>query len=226
LWGYFFNCHSFQWYNRLQYYFCFTLQAPDFQMVNVSLSDSAQKYLKELLDKQECEGIGIRMFVANPGTSQAETCIAYCRPGEEKGDDEKVELAGFNAYFEARSLPFLEEASVDYSPDRMGGQLTIRAPNSKMPKVSDNSPIEDRINYVLFNEINPGLASHGGQVSLVEVTEEQFAVLEFGGGCQGCSAVDVTLKDGVEKTLMAKIPGLQGVRDVTDHTDRSQAYYS
>lgn len=195
-------------------------------MVSVSFSESAQTYLKELLDKQDCEGIGIRMFVANPGTPQAETCIAYCRPGEEKEDDETTPLNGFTAYFEARSLPFLEEASVDYSPDKMGGQLTIRAPNSKMPKVGDDSPIEDRINYVLYNDINPGLASHGGQVSLVEVTEDGYAILEFGGGCQGCSAVDVTLKEGVEKTLITKIPGLQGVKDVTDHSDRSNAYYS
>lgn len=194
-------------------------------MVNVQISESAQAYLKELLDKQGEGGIGIRMFVSNPGTPKAETCIAYCRPGEEKPDDVVMELKGFNAYFEARSVPFLEEATVDYSADRMGGQLTIRAPNSKMVKVTDDSPIEDRINYVLYNEINPGLAAHGGQVSLVEVTDDKHAVLEFGGGCQGCSAVDMTLKHGVEKTLLEQIPGLAGIRDVTDHTNRENAYY-
>ena len=82
----------------------------------------------------------------------------------------------------------------------MGGQLTIKAPNAKMPRVDENSPLEDRINYVLYNEVNPALAAHGGEVSLVEVTEDDFAVLRFGGGCQGCSAVDITLKDGVERT--------------------------
>ncbi len=193
-------------------------------MVNATITDSAQEYLAELLAKQDCEGIAIRMFVANPGTPQAETCIAYCRPGEEQEGDVKVELEKISAYFEERSLPFLEDAKVDYSPDRMGGQLTIRAPNSKMPQVNDDSPIEDRINYVLYNDINPGLASHGGNVSLREYTEDKFAVLEFGGGCQGCSAVDMTLKEGVEKTLMEKIPGLAGVRDVTDHSDTSHAY--
>ncbi|MGH1371590.1 MAG: Fe-S biogenesis protein NfuA [Cellvibrionaceae bacterium] len=193
-------------------------------MVNATITDSAQEYLAELLSKQDCDGIAIRMFVANPGTPQAETCIAYCRPGEEQEGDVKVELDKISAYFEERSLPFLEDAKVDYSPDRMGGQLTIRAPNSKMPQVNDDSPIEDRINYVLFNDINPGLASHGGNVSLREYTEDKYAVLEFGGGCQGCSAVDMTLKEGVEKTLMEKIPGLAGVRDVTDHSDTSHAY--
>src|SRR5690606_11416795 len=130
-----------------------------------------------------------------------------------------VPLSGFNAWFEGKSIPYLEDAKVDYSPDRMGGQLTIRAPNSKMPKISDDSSIEDKINYVLFNEVNPGLASHGGNVSLMDVTEDAYAVLKFGGGCQGCSAVDLTLKEGVEKTLLSKIPELKGVRDATDHTD-------
>jgi Fe/S biogenesis protein NfuA len=99
-------------------------------------------------------------------------------------------------------VPFLEDALVDYAKDRMGGQLTIKAPNAKMPRVSDDSPLEDRINYVLYNEVNPSLAAHGGEVSLVKLTDDNYAVLQFGGGCQGCSAVDITLKDGVEKTLL------------------------
>lgn len=191
----------------------------------VTISESAQEYLLGLLEAQETEGIAIRMFVDNPGTPQAETCIAYCRPGEQQADDMMLELQGFNAYFDHRSLPFLEDASVDYSPDRMGGQLTICAPSAKMPQVNDDSPLEDKVNYILYNEINPGLAAHGGQVSLVTLTEDNYAVLKFGGGCQGCSAVDLTLKEGVEKTLIDKLPEIQGVRDMTDHSDRTNAYY-
>jgi Fe/S biogenesis protein NfuA len=117
----------------------------------------------------------------------------------------------------------LDDAKVDFSEDKFGGQLTIRAPNSRLPNISDDSPVEDKVNYLLYNEINPGLASHGGVVSLAEI-HEGYAVLEFGGGCQGCSAVDLTLKEGVEKTLMEKIPELLGVKDVTDHSDTSNAY--
>lgn len=193
--------------------------------LNVTITESAQEYLRDLLAKQECEGIAVRMFVSSPGTPNAETCIAYCRPGEEQEGDVLVEYPEFNAYFEGRSIPYLDEARVDYSSDKMGGQLTIRAPNSRMPKVTDDSPIEDRINYVLYSEVNPGLAAHGGQVSLVEVTDDMYAVLKFGGGCQGCGMVDMTLKEGVEKTLCEKIPELAGVKDITDHTDKSQAYY-
>ena len=192
-------------------------------MVNVNITESAQDYLSGLLEKQNCEGIGIRMFVSDPGTPRAETCIAYSRPGEHNEDDIIVEYTKFNGYYEQRSIPFLDDAVVDFSEDKFGGQLTIRAPNSRLPNINDDSPIEDKVNYLLYNEINPGLASHGGVVSLSEM-DDGFAVLEFGGGCQGCSAVDLTLREGVEKTLMSKIPELNGVRDVTDHTDTSNAY--
>ena len=190
---------------------------------SIQISESAENYLAELLAKQDCEGIGIRMFVSDPGTPKAETCIAYCRPGDEEEGDQVKELNKFRVFLEKRSIPFLEDARVDYAEDRMGGQLTIRAPNSRVPKVSDDSPVEDKINYVLQSEINPGLAAHGGMVSLEEM-DEGVAVLRFGGGCQGCGMVDVTLKQGVEKTLMERVPELSGVRDVTDHSDTTNAY--
>ncbi|MEH6590302.1 MAG: Fe-S biogenesis protein NfuA [Halioglobus sp.] len=190
----------------------------------VTITESAQEYLAELLVKQE-DALGVRVFINQPGTSRAETCIAYCRQDDLTEGDEKRDYDNITAWFEARSIPYLEDALVDYSKDKMGGQLTIKAPNAKMPRVDENSPIEDRINYVLYNEVNPALAAHGGEVSLVEVTEEQVAILQFGGGCQGCGMVDQTLKGGVEKTLMEQLPQLQGVRDITDHTDTSQAYY-
>ena len=136
-----------------------------------------------------------------------------------------MEYTGFTGWIEARSVPFLDEALVDYAKDRMGGQLTIKAPNSKVPKVSDDSPLEDRINYVLHSQVNPSLAAHGGMVSLVEIIEEDVAILQFGGGCQGCGMVDTTLKDGVEKTLLEQLPQLKAVRDVTDHSNRENAYF-
>ena len=190
----------------------------------LTITESAQDYLAELLGKQE-DALGVRVFINQPGTPRAETCIAYARDGDVLEDDEHREFGKFKAFLDARSVPYPEDALVDYATDRMGGQLTITAPNAKMPRVDENSPLEDRINYVLYNEVNPALAAHGGEVSLVEVTDDQFAVLRFGGGCQGCGMVDQTLKGGVEKTLLEQLPQLAGVRDMTDHSDWSQAYY-
>jgi len=192
-------------------------------MVNITVTESAQEYLSGLLEQQDDDVKGIRMFVTSPGTSKAETCIAYCRDEDIKEDDEVVEYNGFKGYFEQRSIAFLDEAFVDYAAEKFGGQLTIKAPNSKMPKVNEDSPIEERINYVLYSEVNPSLAAHGGEISLVEV-DGTIAVLRFGGGCQGCGMADATLKDGVEATLLEKIPELTGLRDVTDHSDKENAY--
>lgn len=189
-----------------------------------TITESAQNYLAELLSKQDGV-LGVRVFINQPGTPKAETCIAYCREDDIKEGDEDRRFGQITAFIESRSVPFLEDALVDYNKDRMGGQLTIKAPNAKLPRVSDDSPIEDRINYILYNEVNPALAAHGGEVSLVEITEDQIAILQFGGGCQGCGMVDQTLKGGVEKSLLEQVPELKGVRDVTDHSDRSQAYY-
>lgn len=191
----------------------------------IDITESGQTYLRELLQKQNCEGIGIRVFVLDGGTPKAETCIAFCRPGEEEADDEPFEYSGFRAFIERKSKPYLTEAVVDYAKDSMGGQLTIRAPNSRMPRIGPDSTLHDRINYILYNEINPGLAAHGGNISLQEITEDNIAVLRFGGGCQGCSAVDLTLKEGVEKTLLQHLPELAGIRDATDHSKQENAYY-
>jgi len=192
----------------------------------VEITASAQTYLAGLLAKQEASDIGVRIFITEPGTPMAETCIAYCRPDEAQEEDIRVEYESITAFIDARSEPFLEEALVDFAEDRMGGQLTIKAPNAKLPKVSADSPLEDQVNCILHSQVNPSLASHGGMVSLVEVVEESIAVLQFGGGCQGCGMVDVTLKNGVEKTLLDTLPQLTSVRDVTDHTVTENAYFS
>ena len=63
------------------------------------------------------------------------------------------------------------------------------------------------------------------EVSLIDVVDDGIAVLKFGGGCQGCGQADVTLKEGIEKTLLERIPELKGVRDVTDHSIKENAYY-
>lgn len=191
----------------------------------VTVSESAQRYLANLVSNQESEGMGVRMFVTHPGTKQAETCLAYCQPEDIVADDEVIDLEGFKLFLEKKSVPFLDEAFVDYAEEKMGGQLTIKAPNAKMPKIDENSSLEEKIRYILVTDINPGLASHGGEVSLVTLTEENVAILKFGGGCQGCSAVSITLKDGVEKRLLEVIPELTGVKDSTDHSVTENAYY-
>ena len=191
----------------------------------ITISEEAQAHFAKLLEKQET-GTNIRVFVVNPGTSSAECGVSYCPPDAVEEGDMKLEFSGFDAVVDQESAPYLEEAEIDFVTDQMGSQLTLKAPNAKARKVADDAPLVERINYMIESEINPQLASHGGQVMLVEVTEEGFAVLQFGGGCNGCSMVDVTLKDGIEKQMLEQFAGeLKGVRDATAHEAGEHSYY-
>ena len=191
----------------------------------INITKSAEKYLLQLINNKNDPDISIRIFVNDPGTPKAETCLAYCSKNEVEPDDLIVHLDSFDVYLEKRSLSFLQDAEVNYDTDNFGGQLTIKAPNARLPNISSDSPIEDRINYIIYNEINPMLASHGGDVSLVEFNDKGEVILQFGGGCQGCGMVDVTLKDGIEKTLLEQLPEVKAVKDITDHTYDNNAYF-
>ena len=166
------------------------------------------------------------MFVVNPGTSTAECGVSYCPPSAVEPGDITLPFNGFDAVVDAESAPFLEEAEIDYVTDQMGSQLTLKAPNAKARKVDSDAPLVDRVSYVIESEVNPQLASHGGKVVLLEITEDGLAILQFGGGCNGCSMVDVTLKEGIEKQLLDQFPGeLTGVRDATEHEAGEHSYY-
>ena len=191
----------------------------------INITKSAEEYLAKLIQDKNETDLSIRIFISDPGTPKAETCLAYCKPDEAMPDDMIINLDLINVNLEKRSLPFLKDAEVNFDNDTFGGQLTIKAPNARVPNISKDSPVEDRINYVIYNEINPMLESHGGEVSLIEFNDHGEAVLQFGGGCQGCGMVDVTLKDGIEKTLVEQIPEVTGVKDTTDHSIDDNAYY-
>lgn len=194
-------------------------------MEQIAISKAAQEHFRKLLDTQE-EGTNIRIFVVNPGTPNAECGVSYCPPNAVEESDVEMKYDTFSAFVDEVSLPFLEEAEIDYVTEELGAQLTLKAPNAKIRKVADDAPLIERVEYVIQTQINPQLASHGGRITLIDITEEGYAVLQFGGGCNGCSMVDVTLKDGVEKQLVGLFPNeLKGAKDVTEHQRGEHSYY-
>lgn len=191
----------------------------------ISISEPAQAHFSKLLS-QQTEGTNIRVFVVNPGTPKAECGVSYCPPDAVEPTDVKLPFNGFDAVVDSESAPFLEEAEIDFVTDQMGSQLTLKAPNAKARKIDDDAPLIDRLNYIIESEINPSLAGHGGHVNLMEITEDGVALLQFGGGCNGCSMVDVTLKDGIEKQLLEQFAGeITGVKDATEHEAGEHSYY-
>ncbi|HCQ9180297.1 Fe-S biogenesis protein NfuA [Proteus mirabilis] len=191
----------------------------------ITITDAAQAHFAKLLANQE-PNTQIRVFVINPGTPNAECGVSYCPPDAVEPNDTEIKFEKLSAYVDDISAPFLEDAEIDFVTDQLGSQLTLKAPNAKMRKVADDAPLIERVEYVLQSQINPQLASHGGRVSVMEITEDGYAILQFGGGCNGCSMIDVTLKDGIEKELLNLFPEeLKGVKDLTEHQRGDHSYY-
>jgi len=191
----------------------------------ITISKTAQEHFVKLLS-QQTEGTHIRVFVVNPGTVKAECGVSYCPPDAVEPDDIVLPFDGFSAMVDADSKAYLEEAEIDFTTDQMGSQLTLKAPNAKLRKVNDDAPLFERVHYFLQAEVNPQLAGHGGECTLMEITDDGYAILQFGGGCNGCSQIDVTVKNGIEKQLL-EIMGdeIKGVRDVTEHQRGEHSYY-
>lgn len=150
-------------------------------MSSINITESAQEHFAKLLAQQP-EGTNIRVFVVNPGTQNAECGVSYCPPEAVEANDTELKFEKLSAYVDELSLPFLEDADIDYVTDKMGSQLTLKAPNAKMRKVADDAPLFERVEYAIQTQVNPQLAGHGGHVSLMEINDEGVAIVQFGGG--------------------------------------------
>lgn len=191
----------------------------------IELDQSARDYLQRLLAQQGIPGLGVRMRAIDAGTPNGDCRLEYCEPDEVRADDLEIRCEGFSIYVDPASRPFLEGARLSFAATAAGGQMQIRAPRLRALPPPPEAPIAEHVAWLLAAEINPGLAAHGGRVSLERVTEDGVVELSFGGGCQGCSQVDRTLRQGVERRLLEQVPGIRAVRDLTDHARGERPYY-
>ncbi|VFP87167.1 Fe/S biogenesis protein NfuA [Candidatus Erwinia haradaeae] len=190
----------------------------------IIITKSAQEHFSKLLSTQP-HGTQIRVFVLNPGTSAAECGVAYCAGDEVSTHDIELKFDKLSAFIDNASAPYLQDAEIDYIINPMGSQLTLKAPYARMGKISDDASLFDRVKWVLQAQINPQLARHGGAVSIVDITSEGYVILKFSGGCNGCAMVNVTIKDGIEKELLAQFSELKGVKDLTEHQYGDHSFY-
>jgi Fe/S biogenesis protein NfuA len=145
--------------------------------------------------------------------------IALEDPRDRTDSDMLVELDGLAVAVDPDSAPDLAGATIDLDPAVTGGGLRIDNPNEGW-----KDPVARAVQDVIDRQINPGVGSHGGMVTLVDV-RDGTAFLRFGGGCQGCAAVDVTLKHGVETAIRAAVPSISAIVDATDHEAGANPYY-
>lgn len=80
------------------------------------------------------------------------------------------------------------------------------------------------VQELLDKEVNRSIAGHGGQISIVDVRDGNLFVA-MSGGCQGCAASAVTLRQGFEVMVRRVAPEIVDIVDTTDHTAGKKPFY-
>ena len=70
-----------------------------------------------------------------------------------------------------------------------------------------------------MDDIRPHLAVDGGDVEIVDLTEDLVLHIKWLGNCQSCSMSSLTLKAGIEQSLKQRVPEIHGVQPINDVTE-------
>lgn len=188
----------------------------------ISITDAARKKFLAAAAAEGKQGYGLRVIVRHGGTPNPEYALNFVGAEELSQEDTVVEAGDFKVYLDTESARWLKDASIDFIEGLHESGFKVDAPHAGLAKPS--GPVAEAVEEVLEEKINPAVASHGGHVSLVAI-EEGTAYLRFGGGCQGCGMVNVTLKHGVERMIFDAVPQISKVMDITDHAAGTNPYY-
>lgn len=154
-------------------------------------------------------------------------------PVAERADDDLVYTQGdhgeLTVIVPQASVVNMTGATLDVSSVGNGG-LVIRNPNPPDPMAGLNLDLEgelpQKVQTVLDQAINPALASHGGYAALIGIEDDNKVLVTMGGGCQGCAASAMTLRDGIRRMLMSALPEITDVIDATDHAAGENPFYT
>ena len=163
--------------------------------------------------------------IAISGRNATSFSYQFCLDDEKnhKADDAVIDAGGFITHIDAESAKNLKGAKVDWTETSAGAGFTVENPNQ--PQNNLNDPKAKKILELLENEINPGIAGHGGHVELIDVQGNR-AFVRLSGGCQGCGMAAATLKNGIAIRIKEEVPEITEVIDVTDHAGGTNPYYS
>lgn len=100
----------------------------------------------------------------------------------------------------------------------------FEAPRQTGTRARTDAEIRARVQELLDRDVNRSIASHGGQISIVDVRDGSLFIA-MSGGCQGCAASSVTLRQGFEVMVRRVAPEIVDIVDTTDHAAGSKPYY-
>ena len=185
----------------------------------IDISRKAQDHIKKFLNASSEKIQGVSIIIETKTERKANYSIQFIELSDTPAENISIDFENIPVLVSKEVIPYLEGTEVDLNDK---GELEAFNPNMSITEISGS--VEEQIQHVLDEEVNPMVASHGGVVSLLEVKDHN-AYLEFGGGCQGCGMIDVTLKQGVEVMIKSQIPEIEAIYDVTDHAGGTNPYY-
>ena len=202
--------------------------SPTTPEVIIDITPEGVSKLKELRDMEpETDRLGLRVEIISEPGEEFRYDLSFEVVTQAAFSDEVRTVDGMKIIIPANSLELLTGSILDYN-DAQG--LIIRNPNKPLaPSVEGlvkDDELSAQIETVLSSEVNPALAAHGGFVTYAGHDGEGVAYLTMGGGCHGCSMSRMTMMEGVQTTLVEKVPGVLKVRDLTDHASGENPYYT
>ncbi|HUG40341.1 MAG TPA: NifU family protein [Longimicrobiales bacterium] len=188
----------------------------------LTFTDRAREMILQFAETSDDPKIRIAVL-GSPFAPQYEFALVDEEPD---AGDRVVPMDGFKVLVDEGSAARIQGATVEWVENERGTGFEVRNPNvRKLGESAPTGPLAERVRQVLETRVNPAVASHGGEITLVDV-DGDVVYLELGGGCQGCGMARVTLKQGVEKMLREAIPEIRGIVDVTDHAAGASPYYA
>lgn len=187
-----------------------------------TVTEAARKKVLAILESEGRKGQGLRITAVPGGFAPPQYSLNFVE-GEGDPGDVIHEANGLRIFMDPESAAFVEGGSLDYLETLTGAGFKVDSPKAAAPP-SPTGPQAEKVQDIIENVINPGVAQHGGWVSLVDV-RDNIVYLRLGGGCQGCGMVDVTLKQGIEVLIKEKMPEITAVYDTTDHAGGKNPYY-
>lgn len=190
----------------------------------LTFTDRARAAVRGFLDQNPDEPQALRITLHEGSPLAPRYDLTLVNPGDRDEDEFEMDAGDFKVFVRDASTDLLDGATVDFvERDDVSG-FEIRDLGSPQPFGPVEGPLADRIRAILDGQVNPGIAAHGGSISLVGVKGND-AYIEMSGGCQGCALSRMTLRQGVERMLRQSIPELAEIHDVTDHASGSSPYF-
>jgi Fe/S biogenesis protein NfuA len=185
----------------------------------LTISPEARKKIAERIEQVDRSDLILRIEIAGRSADDFQYRLSFVPDKMRDPADHSVELDGLELLVEPISARYLEGAQLNYITEGEVEGFKMDNPN---PLWHDDAGAV--VQQLIESQINPAIAMHGGQVTLLDV-QDNVAYVSMGGGCQGCGLASVTLRQGVETMIQEQIPAIREIVDITDHTQGLNPYF-